>query len=259
MSQPENPMPKSPTSHLHVMNLVVALLAGVISITGGIYSLKNNIFSGPSYGSLQGIVRDERIAKPLKLASVEIADLAGAVVNNAATDDDGHYLIKSLKTGNYVVKFTAPIHKIETKTIKIEKDLESTINVDLVPETPQANLSAVEPAGSVRQNIPVPYVPAGAPTSVPAVPSYGTPQNVLSVPAAASGYPQGAQAPDLSTPAPQNTGFRRHSRHNYSSGSADSASDASGSSQSSALTAGTQLLQAFLSKKSDNSTTTSSK
>jgi len=35
MGQSENPLPKSPVSHLHVMNLVVALLAGVISITGG--------------------------------------------------------------------------------------------------------------------------------------------------------------------------------------------------------------------------------
>ena len=233
------------------MNLVVALLAGVISITGGIYSLKNNIFSGPAYGSLQGIVRDQRIAKPLKLASVEIADLTGAVVNTAATDDDGHYLIKSLKTGNYVVKFTAPIHKIETKTIKIEKDLESTINVDLVPETPPANFLSAEPAASAPQNIRAPYATAASSQAVvPAASSYSTPQNALSVPAATSGYPQGAQTPDLSTSAPQSTGFRRHSRHSSSAASSDGSSDTSGTSQSSALTqAGAQLLQALVSKK----------
>ena len=241
MSQPENPVPKSPASHLHVMNLVVALLAGVISITGGIYSLKNNIFSGPVYGSLQGIVRDQRIARPLKLTSVEITDLTGAVVNTAATDDDGHYLIESLKAGNYVVKFTAPIHKIETKTIKIEKDLASTINVDLVPETPPANLSPIESAASMTQNIRAPYTPAMPnPAVVP------------------STYSQAVPTPDATVSTPSSTGYRRHSRRNYSGGVSDSSSGSSDSSQSSALTAGTQLLQAFLSKKSDNNPTTSS-
>lgn len=240
MNAPANPSPKSPTSHLHVINLVVALLAGVISITGGIYSLKNNIFSGPAHGSLQGIVRDEKIAKPLKLAAVEISDLAGAVVNTASTDDNGHYLIEALKTGNYVVKFTAPLHKVETKTIKIEKDLVSSINVDLFPEAPQANLSPVESAASVRQNIPAPYVPSGVQTPVPA---------------ASSGYSRGAQTPDLSTSTPQNPGSRRHPRRSYSGDSSGTSSGTSStSSQGDALAqAGTQLLQALISKKSNNS------
>ena len=256
MNPSENPIPKSPASHLHVINLVVALLAGVISITGGIYSLKSNFFSGPAYGSLQGIVRDERIAKPLLLTSVEISDLSGTVVNTATTDDRGHYLIEAIKTGNYVVKFTAPLHRIETKTIKIEKNLASDINVDLFPEAQQTNLSPVESAASVRQNIPVPYVPSGAQTSVPAAPSYSTPQNALSAPVASPGYSQGAQTPDLVTSAPRNPGFHRHSRYNYPGGADDSSS---GTSQSSSLTqVGTQLLQALISKKSENSSSTSS-
>lgn len=77
---------KNPTSHLHVMNLIVALMAGIISITGGVYSLKNNIFSGQSYGSLQGVVRDSRLAKPLWLAAVEVSTADGAVVNTATSD-----------------------------------------------------------------------------------------------------------------------------------------------------------------------------
>lgn len=256
MSQPENPMPKSPTSHLHVMNLVVALLAGVISITGGIYSLKNNLFSGPAYGSLQGIVRDERIARPLKLASVEISDLTGAVVNTATTDDDGHYLIEALKTGNYVVKFTAPLHKIESKTIKIEKDQVSAINVDLFPETQQVNPSSLEPTISGQQNIRAPYTPA----TTPVVPGYNVPQSNPAVPAAAPTYSQTAPAPDSSLSNPPRTGYRRHSRRSYSGEPVDSSSaTSSSSSQSSALTqAGTQLLQALLTKKSESSSSTTS-
>lgn len=256
MGQPENPAPKSPASHLHALNLVVALLAGVISITGGIYSLKNNLFLGPAHGSLQGIVRDERIAKPLKLAAVEISDLAGAVVNTATTDDNGHYLIEALKAGNYAVKFTAPLHKIETKTIRIEKDLVSSINVELFPEAQQVNPSPGEYAVLVQKNIPAPYVPAAVyPAAIPVMPGYNVPKNNPSVP---TGFPDYSQpAPDPALSGPPRTNFRRYSRRNYSG---DPVAAPSGTSQStshgSALAeTGAQLLQALLSKKTENSST----
>ena len=259
MKQSEDPMPKSPVSHLHVMNLVVALLAGIISITGGIYSLKSNLFAGPAYGSLQGIVRDEKIAKPLKLAAVEISDLAGAVVNTATTDDDGHYLMESLKTGNYVVKFTAPLHKIETKTIRIEKNLTSSINVDLVPEVSSAALSAVESAASGVRNIQAPYTPSATyPAAASVVPGYNQSQSTASVSTPASTYEQATPVSNPSFSGSSPMGYRRHSHRNYSGDSFDSSSGTSqNTSQGSALaTTGVQLLQAFLSKKSEGSSST---
>ena len=251
MSQPSNPAPKAPNSHLHVMNLIVALLAGVISITGGIYSLKNNVFSGPAYGSLQGVVRDEKIAKPLKLAAVEISDLAGAVVNTATTDDDGHYLIEALKTGNYVVKFTAPIHKVETKTIKIEKNLTSSINVDLVPEVQPVSVVPAESAAAQR-NIQAPYAP-----TAPVVPGYNVPQNNAAVPATAPTYSRSEPAQDGSFSGTPPSGFHRYP-HRRPPGGYDSTSS-SGSSQSDALTqVGAQLLQALVTKKTEDNTSTTS-
>lgn len=256
MSSSENPLPKSPASHLHFMNLIVALLAGVISIAGGIYSLKNNIFAGPSVGSLQGIVRDERIAKPLKLAAVEISDLAGAVVNTATTDDDGHYLIESLKAGNYAVKFTAPLHKIETKTIKVEKNLTSSINVDLVPETEQAVSLPAETAAGMRQNIQAPYTPAASyQVAAPPVSVYNPPPNAATAAASPSSYVQTAPVSDPPVSNPGPSGFRRHPRRSYYGESADNSSGAlQSTSQGSALAeTGAQLLQALLSKKSESS------
>lgn len=261
MSQSGNSSPQSPNSHLHSMNLIVALLAGVISITGGIYSLKNNLFSGPSYGSLQGIVRDERIARPLKLAAVEISDLAGAVVNTATTDDNGHYLIESLKTGNYVVKFAAPLHKVETKTIKVEKDLVSSINVDLVPE-------AQPPVQGASLEIPVartitPYTPVTTyPTATPAASSYnagGTMSSGTNVPPtyAPSNVPM-QQDPSSNS---QYSGYhRRHPRRypgEYDPASSTSTSS-SGSQGSTLATAGAQLLQVLMTKKSEDTASTTS-
>ncbi|MEI7751087.1 MAG: carboxypeptidase-like regulatory domain-containing protein [Candidatus Omnitrophota bacterium] len=259
MNAPNNMPSKSPTSHLHVVNLVVALLAGVISITGGIYTLKNNVFSGPAYGSLQGIVRDERIAKPLKLASVEVADLTGAVVNTATTDDNGHYLIEALKTGNYVVKFTAPLHKIESKTIKIEKDLSSSISVDLFPEAQQANLSPVESVAVVPRNIQASYAPQAAyPPTAPVMSGYNVSKSNPSVPTASPTYSQTEPGQDPALSGSQRTGYRRHPRRSYPAESVESSTGTSqSSSQGDALAqVGTQLLQAWMSKKS--STTSSS-
>ena len=261
MGQPENSTPKSPTSHLHVMNLVVALLAGVISITGGIYSLKNNLFSGPAYGSVQGIVRDARIARPLKLAAVEITDLAGAVVNTAETNDDGHYLIESLKTGNYVVKFTAPLHKVETKTIKIEKDLASSVSVDLVPEIPQTSFASTEAVATVPQNITAPSYQSSAPaatypTATPAAPSYNATGVMSPGTTASSTYPSSQPVvPNASYPNSNYPG-RHHSRRYPGGYDQTSSTNTTTSTQGSDLAAvGTQLLSAFMASKSNNSTT----
>ncbi len=273
MSQPADPAPKSPSTHLHSMNLVVALLAGIISITGGIYSLKNNLFSGPALGSIQGIVRDEKIAKPLKLATVEISAVDGAVVNTATTDDDGHYLIESIKAGNYVVKFTATFHKPETKTIKIEKDLASTISADLIPDEQQMKAALNVPEIVTRQNIPAPYGASGVQSPMAVAPYSGVAQNASqgysqapaspqygSAQSASQGYSQVPQPADVPRYGAQNQGYRRHQRHYYSNAPVDNTTGVSqNTSQSSGLAeAGTQLLQALMSKKSDSSTTTSS-
>jgi len=258
----EHPAPKAPSSHLHSLNLIVAMLAGIISITGGVYSLKNNLFSGPEYGSLQGIVRDEKIAKPLKLVSVEIADLTGAVVNTVSTDDDGHYKVESLKTGNYAVKFTAPLHKVETKSIKIEKNLESSINVDLVPEIPAPTSTLSQEV--VAQRLSPAYVSASnyqgtavsTPYQVPSTVNSGYNATGNTVPYAAS-RTSAEPPPDESFQGPPPGSPRRHP-HRYPGSYNAASSDASNnsSSGSSLATVGTQLLSAFMASKSENSTST---
>lgn len=253
MSQTGHAAAKSPTSHLHAMNLVVALLAGIISVTGGIITLKNNFFAGPAFGSLQGIVRDERIAKPLKLAFVEVSDLAGAVINTATTDDEGHYLIKPLKAGNYVVKFNASLHKTQTKAIKIEKNLESSINADLFPEAHQPDLSPIESPVEAPKNIQARYTPEApySAVSTSAASGYQVSQNIPSAPTPPAVYSQEeSMDPIMSSP---HTRFRRYPRHRHPLESGDGSSEVSQStSQGSVLAqAGAQLLQAWLSKKSE--------
>ena len=132
MSNSMNDMPKNPASHLHVLNLIVALCAGLISIVGGIYSLKANFFT-PKTGTLQGIVRDESIAKPLWLAPVEISEPDGSVAATVSTGQDGRYSLSSLREGEYIVKVSAPRHKVQSKEVKIYSNTATTVNFDLLP------------------------------------------------------------------------------------------------------------------------------
>jgi len=253
------PAPKAPSSHLHSLNLIVAMLAGIISITGGIYSLKSNLFSGPAYGSLQGIVRDEKIAKPLVLASVEVSGIDGAVVNTIETDRDGFYQVEKLKIGNYIVKFTAPLHKVESKNIKIEKDLASTINVDLVPEM-QSSMPTASQEVAAAQTIAQPYTPTPTyPVATPAASSYnaaGTMSAGTNAPVAyapANTASSSMQDEPYQGPPP---GYRRRPHRYPGSYSATDSSDSSSSSGSSLATVGTQLLSAFIASKSNSSGST---
>jgi 5-hydroxyisourate hydrolase-like protein (transthyretin family) len=243
------------------MNLVVALVAGIISITGGIYSLKNNLFAGQSYGSLQGVIRDSKLAKPLLLVGVEVSTPDGAVVNTAASDQDGRYVIEKLKTGNYEVKFSAPRHTVQTKRVLIEKDFSSKINVDLVPvEEPQKVL----PTGPVNENMGVRY-----PVAQPAYPSQSgvTGQGAYASPAPAAYPPNYPVSPNQNggspydSPQVPSTGRRHHrsapgSAYPPQSGtggydSSGNSGQSSGSLNSTVEQAGLQLVQELFTKKTD--------
>lgn len=95
---------------------------------------------------MQGIVRDAKIAKPLQLVTVEVQETEGIVLNKVKTNIEGYYEAKALKPGAYIVKFSAPLHRVETQTVKIEKGIASTIDIDLVPEEPKTETRAPAPS-----------------------------------------------------------------------------------------------------------------
>ena len=126
--------PKPSVNHLQTFNLAVAAIAGILSIVGGVYSLKTNVFASSASGSFKGIVRDQALAKPLWLSSIEVTDEKGHLVDSAESGEDGAYLIKDLKEGDYLVKVSAPRHANRSKPVKIEKGKTASVNFDLAPE-----------------------------------------------------------------------------------------------------------------------------
>lgn len=151
MSQTNSGNPK-PQTHLHTAHILIATMASLISVIGGIYSLKSNFFQEKgAHGKLTGYVRDERLAKPLRLATVEVFDTDDGIVSTLSTDDEGLYTVEDLKEGNYRVKATAPIHAGQVKRVTIQKNRTSTIDFNLTP---------------VEESLPPP-ITAYPPTSAP--------------------------------------------------------------------------------------------
>jgi|GEM_PF-3198123 len=161
-----------PAFQLHTLNIVIATLAGVISIVGGVYSLKATFLTPKAvYGEVAGFVRDEKLGKPLRLATVEIADITGAVVNTLSTDDEGRYFLKELKEGSYEIKAEAVLHVTQKKKINIQGNKASSIDFSLVPLETQ-EFRPVVPTASVPAVAAMPSANSGtlaAPASSTAV------------------------------------------------------------------------------------------
>ncbi len=170
MSDP-NRAPKPPK--LHTLNILVATVASIISIVGGIYSLKATVFHKESSISasqapvLTGIVRDERLARPLRLALVEVSDEDGQVVSTLSTDDNGAYELKDLGGGVYSVKASAPLHEIQEKKIKVQKNVTSTVDFSLIPQEDHMTPQLVPSVNTLPQPPQYPY-PAASTVQPPA-------------------------------------------------------------------------------------------
>ena len=166
-----------PPHKLHMVNIVAATLASMISIVGGIYSLKTNLFHHETTPSavLAGVVRDERLAKPLRLATLEVQDSAGETVSTLSTDDDGKYEVKNLKEGSYRIEASAPLHESLERKVFLQKNSASTVDFSLTP------LEERTPTPSVPDSsVPVPparnYADLSRPTNLATAPaeSYAT-------------------------------------------------------------------------------------
>ena len=151
-----NPRNPKPPARLHTINIIFATVASLISIVGGIYSLKANLFQGaPTYGELTGVVRDEKLARPLRLATVEVLDANDEVISTLSTDENGSYLVKNLKDGKYQVKTKAVFHASQTKNVAVGKNATSTIDFNLMP----LESEGLKPAVVTRSVLVTPAIP----------------------------------------------------------------------------------------------------
>ncbi len=133
------------------------MLAGLVSIVGGVYSIKTTFFQQAALGQLSGAVRDVQLARPLRLATVEILDPEGDVISTLSTDDEGIYLIRDLKEGSYRLKASAPRHASEERKVRIEKNRRASVDFNLTPlADPEPNFSNLPPIPVIQAPPPQP-------------------------------------------------------------------------------------------------------
>ncbi len=125
-----NVIQKASWSRLTTVQAVVATLAGIISITGGLFSMRHTLLAGK--GSVAGVVIDRNVGRPLLSAEVEISNAESLVVGTLHTAEDGRYQLEQLKEGAYVVKASAVRHLPQTRAVTVSADQETRVNFDLV-------------------------------------------------------------------------------------------------------------------------------
>jgi hypothetical protein len=187
-------------------------------------------------------------------------------------------VIEKLKTGNYEVKFSAPLHTVQIKKVLIEKNLPSSINVELVPVE---EAQKIMPSGLLNENT-GPRYPVAQPTypsqgrttgqgtypagPVPSSQNYGV-QNPA-MPPFSSSYPSSQNSGGVSSYDSPQVPTAGHRRHRGTAGSSDPAQtgtsgydnsgntgQASDSLNSAVSQAGLQLVQELFAKKTDKQST----
>jgi hypothetical protein len=228
----------------------------------------------PKFGNVRGIVRDQVLAKPLWLASVEISDAGGLLVDSGETDKTGSYAFSNLKEADYVIKVSATRHIPESKNVKIERNKTSTINFDIMPVKEEPVVPIAEfPQGGVftqggygTQTLAANPLPASTATTPPASRQYPNSRvpvsDYVQVPTSTYQQPQGTEYPVPRRP-------RHHSYRSqpggYSSGGGQPYStqgysgQGTGGTQGASINdlliqAGGQLIQSMASKNTTSST-----
>ncbi len=129
------------------IQLWVAVLAGVITLSIGVYNAKNIFFSEKGSGRLSLEIRAEN-GKGVAATAVEIMGAQGAAVASSETDADGNFKRSGLQPGNYTVKILKASFQPEAVVFTIEPGQTTELEIKLKPVASSAIRSAVEEIGA---------------------------------------------------------------------------------------------------------------
>jgi Carboxypeptidase regulatory-like domain len=89
------------------VQMIVGLMAGIVSILGALYSVRSPSRPTPLLGELVAVVRDNRSNKPVTDAMVEVLTPTDAVVTRLTTRPEGRARIP-LREGDYRLLVSHP-------------------------------------------------------------------------------------------------------------------------------------------------------
>lgn len=128
------------------VQLWVAVLAGVITLSIGVYNAKKLFFSEKGPGRLALEVRAEN-GRGVSGASVQIMRAQGAVVVSSETNAGGDFSRSGLEPGNYTVKVSKTDFESETIFFTAEPGRTAELEIKLKPVSSSIR-TTVEEIGS---------------------------------------------------------------------------------------------------------------
>ena len=114
------------------VQLVVGLTAGLVSISGAVYSVMAPSKSAPVMGEVVTVVRENHSRRAIKDATVEILTARDAVITRLTSRPEGRARIP-LKEGNYRLRVSHPSLGRDIRQIHVLAGQTSEIHVALGP------------------------------------------------------------------------------------------------------------------------------
>lgn len=97
---------------------IVGLLAGIVSVTGALYSVTQFFRPTPGMGEVVAVVQEARSGKGVSDATIEILTPQNALVATLTPDSLGRAR-QSLKEGTYRVRVSHPRYAAEVRQIQV--------------------------------------------------------------------------------------------------------------------------------------------
>ena len=97
---------------------IVGLLAGIVTVTGAVYSLTQVFGPAAGIGEVVAVVQDAASVKSVTDATIEILTPLNALVATLTPDSMGRAR-QSLKEGIYVVRVSHPRYSAEVRQIQV--------------------------------------------------------------------------------------------------------------------------------------------
>jgi hypothetical protein len=101
------------------IQMIVGLMAGIVSILGALYSMRSPSVSAPLLGELVAVVRENRSNKPVTDAMVEVLAPNDAVVTRLTSRPEGRARIP-LREGDYRLVVSHPLLGRESRQIHVQ-------------------------------------------------------------------------------------------------------------------------------------------
>ena len=124
-------MTKPPFS---LVQSIVGVTAGLISIVGAAFSAVQLFKPGPQYGEVVAIVREAKSEKPVTDATIEIFTREDALVTTLSSVDRGQ-VRQPLKEGTYRLRISHPRFAAETRSVQIMTGQTAQVRVQLTQRT----------------------------------------------------------------------------------------------------------------------------